>query len=133
MFVRIASGLLFGLALCGCAATPPRIETPVSLIGVVSRPVFTGWFRDYCQSGRLVNVTPDCLQHGGEVYRATFLDVRTESGARLVRRIVIAFPAHALPRAYSSRKRIELIAAPDQFVEATGIVYLANVWSEPEE
>lgn len=130
-WVRIALALLSGWALCGCAALPPRLELPASVVGVVSQPVFTGWFRDYCQGGQLVDSTPDCLQHGGEVYRATLLDVRTESGAPLARRLVIAFPAHALSRAYSGRKRIELVAAPVPFAAATGIDYLAHVWSEP--
>lgn len=130
-WVRIALALLSAWALCGCASLPPRSELPASVVGVVSEPVFTGWFQDDCRGGRLVDSTPDCLQHGGEVDRATLLDVRTESGAPLARRLVIAFPAHALSRAYSGRKRIELVAAPDPFAAATGIDYLAHVWSEP--
>lgn len=121
---------MLSTALCSCSAVRISLETPVTLTGVVSQPTFTGWFRDYCRNGLLVDSSPDCLQHGGEVYRVKLVDVRTTGGARVAESLVIGFPAHALGPRYRSKKRIELVRAPPEFAAATGIFYFANHWND---
>ena len=116
--------------LGSCAVVRAPLETPITLVGIVSAPTFTGWYRDYCQDGELTDSSPDCLQHGGEIYRVRLLDVRTISGTRVADRLVIAFPAHALGHSFRSKKRIELVSAPPEFAAATGILYFANHWSD---
>src|SRR5262245_27839199 len=66
--------------LTGCARTPPALETPVILVGVVSHPRWTGWQRDFCQWAQPVLepvATENCLSAGGELYEAWLQDPRT--------------------------------------------------------
>ena len=116
--------------LAGCATVRSEIETPVTIVAVVSQPTFTGWYRDYCRDGNLTGSMPNCLQHGGEIYRVTLHDVRTIDGKPVTDRLIIAFPAHALGRTYREEKQIDLVEAPEVFVSATGIIYLANDWKD---
>ena len=108
------------------------VQTPLTVVGTVSQPVFTGWHRDYCNNGHLAAALPDCLQHGGEIYRVMLLDARTIEGRRIARKLVIAFPAHALAADYVGQKRINLVRAPEPFSAATGIGYLAHTWSDTQ-
>ena len=44
--------------------------------------------------------------------------------------LMIGFPAHALPANYRDKKRVRLEKSPEDFLEATGIEYLAIEWSD---
>jgi hypothetical protein len=118
------------VCLIGCAARDVRISTPETLIGTVSNPQFTGWYVDYCNGGALVETAPNCMQMGGELYRVILLNPRSEAGGRLARRLVIGFPAHALPTQYREEKRVRLVPASAEFAEATGIRYVATKWDD---
>jgi hypothetical protein len=118
------------ILLTACSGIPVIIETPVTLVGVVSKPTFTGWYVNFCANGQLTDSLPVCAQIGGEIYKATLLDSETLDGKGMVRKLVIGFPAHALPPDYRARKRIQLERAPDDFKAATGIAYFARNWSD---
>jgi hypothetical protein len=117
------------LLLSGCVAAAANFEAPIELTGMVSNPVFTGWYKNFCEGGHLT-VSPDCLQVGGEIYKVTFSDVRTEEGRRASRTLIIGFPAHGLPRTYRSREHIRLEKSPEDFRLATGVEYLAGDWDD---
>ena len=121
---------LGALLMSGCTADPIRFETPVEMIGVVSNPTTTGWYKNYCDGGRLTTSLPDCVQVGGEIYRVSLLDVRTPEGRRISHKLIIGFPAHALPSDYRDEKRMRLEKAPADFRNATGIEFLVSVWSD---
>jgi len=121
---------LASLFLAGCAASPANITTPIELIGTVSKPVWTGWYKDFCEAEKITPSTPSCLQVGGEIYRVVLLGARTPGGARIARKLIIGFPAHALPREYRDEKRVQLVNAPDDFRTATGIQYLVSEWDD---
>jgi hypothetical protein len=67
---------------------------------------------------------------GGEIYRATLQDARTPEGKRISQKLIIGFPAHALPQNYRSTKRVHLETSPDDFRIATGIEYFADEWDD---
>jgi hypothetical protein len=119
------SALLFA----GCVAEPVQIGIPAELIGTVSDPVTTGWYKDFCEAGKLTASLPECVQVGGEIYKVAFLDARTPDGKWISNKIVIGFPAHALPRTYRRESRIHLVKSPDDFRVATGIEYLVTDWN----
>jgi hypothetical protein len=121
---------LAALLLAGCVTLPDNIGTPITLIGIVTNPVLTGWYRDFCEAGQLTGSLPDCVQVGGEIYRATLLDARTPEGQRISQKLIIGFPAHALPQNYRSKKRIHLETSSDDFRIATGIEYFADEWDD---
>jgi hypothetical protein len=108
----------------GCAPEPDRIDTPADLVGEISRPVFTGWYIDYCNGGGLTKVFPNCAQVGGEIYKVSLLGERTQAG------FPIAFPAHALSSEWHARVHVHLVKAPEAFARETGIAYLAREWSD---
>jgi hypothetical protein len=118
--------------LTGCVTHPDHLGTPVELIGTVTNPVFTGWYRDFCEAGQLRDSSTNCIQIGGEIYRVTLLDARTLEGKSIAHQLIFGFPAHALPRHYRSRKRVRLQTSPDDFRMATGIEYLAGEWDDTE-
>jgi hypothetical protein len=117
------------LMLSGCVTSAANFETPIDLIGMVSNPVFTGWYKNFCEAGHLT-ISPECLQVGGEIYRVTLLDARTPKGNKISQKLLIGFPAHSLPRNYRGRKRIRLDKSPEEFRTATGIEYLVTDWSD---
>ena len=113
-----------------CTANSVHVTTPIELVGIVSEPTFTGWFVDFCHGRQLTESLPDCVQVGGEIYRATLLNAQTPQGSNVAHKLVIGFPAHALPKSYRHKKRIYLVTAPEDFRNATGIVYFARDWGD---
>jgi hypothetical protein len=100
----------------------------MDVVGIVSQPTLTGWYVDFCNEGQLKASFHDCGQIGGEIYRATLLNVQTPKGTDVIPKLIIGFPAHALPKSYRDKKRIHLVMAPEDFRKATGIVYFARDW-----
>jgi hypothetical protein len=123
MRVRVILAVL-PIFASGCALAPVTIDTPVDLVGEISNPDFTGWYRDYCSSGGLTKQISSCMQIGGEIYKVTL------RGGGSTHSLVIAFPAHALSHQYRARVHVHLVKAPDAFSNETGIAYLATEWSD---
>ena len=126
MLIRVVLAALAILS-SGCSLIPDRIETPIDMVGEVSRPEFTGWYIDSCD-GRLIKTPPNCVQIGGEVYKVLLLGARTPESTA-AHEIIIAFPAHALKPNYRARVHVHLVKAPDAFEHETGIAYMAREWS----
>lgn len=125
-FKAIPSACFFLLVSCSSSTASPNI--PITLVGTVSNPSFTGWYRDYCDNGNLVKGLPNCLQTGGEIYKAVLLNAHTENGSYSVKKLIIAFPAHAIPNGYRAKHRVSLVKTPQPFQNTTGISFLANEW-----
>lgn len=118
------------LIVAACAANPTHVVTPIELVGIVANPTYTGWYIDYCNDSQPTKSAPNCVRIGGDIYKANLLDAREPGGTYSARKLVIGFPAHALPKTYRERKRMRLEMAPDDFRNETGILYLATDWSD---
>lgn len=117
------------VALAGCATISETPQTPALVTGTVTRPEFTGWYRNFCSALELVDFEPstgDCWSHGGEIYKARLENPRVVGGRRLGRSIIIGYPAHALTPQYRSTTDMVLQPAPKAFRDRTGIFYLAT-------
>jgi hypothetical protein len=128
--LKVYAVFWLALALSGCAVDAFPVETPVEVVGTVTNPKATGWTRDFCDEGRPVLSAPNCAQIGGEIYRATLINVRAPDRRLIAKKLTIGFPAHALTRKYRGTKRLRLERAPDDFRNATGIAVLATDWSD---
>ena len=121
---------IFLLFCAGCASAPVAIETPNIIIGVLSKPRATGWYRNICFEGDLVRDLPDsgyCIPHGGVVYRVRLKQPRDMHGKRLGRYLDVAYAAHSLRFDYRKPEfDVVLQPAPEEFKKSTGIAYFAT-------
>jgi hypothetical protein len=116
------------LALTACSTIPVPLELPMDVVGIVSKPLYTGWQLDHCKDEESADSPTTCINIGGEIYRVTLLDVRTLSGKRIVPKLIIGFPAHALRDDYRARMHLHLVKASESLRNGTGIEYFASEW-----
>lgn len=125
MNIQSIIALGIALAVSACARPPTPIQTPMLITGIVSKPEFIDWYRDYCSAGQLVDFPPsrgDCLSHGGEIYKVKLLKPQDIYGNSLGKELIIAYPAHALNADYVwPRTSLFLVSAPADFSDKTGI------------
>src|SRR5690349_7175808 len=88
------------LVTAACSATPLSVAPPIELVGTVSNPRTTGWYIDYCDNDAVTHVLPECVRIGGEIYKVVLRGVRDSSGIEVTPKVVVGFPARALPRGY---------------------------------
>ncbi len=115
--------------LFGCASSPRAIEKASIVNAVVTNPRPTGWYRNWCSSGELVNYLPgssDCIIQGGEIFKVKLKNPRDLTGQSLGRHITVGFPAHALIPEYRRETYLFLQPAASDFQKKTGISYLAT-------
>lgn len=121
--------IFYGLAflVSACAVTHEPIRLPMLITGIVTKPQHTGWYRDYCSAGELVDFPPsrgNCILHGGEIYKVKLLKPRDLSGNSLGDELTIGYPAHALDPDYVwPRKSLFLVSSPADFAAKTGIFF----------
>jgi hypothetical protein len=101
---------------------------PIDVVGTVSKPRYTGWQLDYCEVQEPTDPDKLWFSHGGEIYKVTLSDVRTPEGRKIVSKLIIGFPAHALRRDWQARKRLHLVKAADDLRKDTGLEYVASHW-----
>lgn len=121
--------------LVGCASFTDRarIETPNVLIGTLTHPRATGWYRDQCNDNSLTTSLDrvldyaDCLAHHAVVYRMRLIDARTWDGRKIEGAVEIALNAHGFHRAATiDDAAMVLQPAPPAFERATGIRWFAT-------
>jgi hypothetical protein len=100
----------------------------MDVVATVSKPRYTGWQLDYCNGEESSDPATACVSIGGEIYKVVLLDVRTPDGARVVSKLIIGFPAHALRNDYRARKRLHLVKTSDDLRTDTGLEYIASRW-----
>ncbi len=129
--MRSRAGIVtISLVVGACSAAPLSVAPPIELVGDVSNPRATGWYLDFCDNGTVTFGLPKCIQSGGEIYEVALRGARDSSGAAVIPKLVIGFPAHALPRSYRVKARVYLEKAPVELSKSTGIEYLARRWDE---
>ena len=94
--------------------------------GTISRPTWTGWILDHCDSGRPKDFEQsNCVQVGGEIYSAELTNARIVNGQK-IGKLQIAFVAHALRKSYKQQHYLMLQPSPSDFRAATGIEYFSG-------
>ncbi len=113
------------LAFTGCTASTAPLQMPMDVVGVVSKPIYSGWQIDNCGGGQAVNPSTACLRPDGDIYKVILLDVRTRDGMPVARKVAAGYPGRALPRDYRATRLLRLVKSSDSLREDTGIEYVA--------
>lgn len=109
---------------------PANLHAPSTIVALVSEPKPTGWWRDYCQDGVLVQQVPECVQIGGQVLRVKLTNIRTLGGEPIEGTAVIGLPGPQYVPSYQGEKEIQLQTSPPEFFEATGLEFIAGDWKD---
>lgn len=64
----------------GYSVVTTKLQAPIEVTVVVSDPEPTGWWRDYCNEGRLVPHLPEYVQIGGAIQRVKISNIRSALG-----------------------------------------------------
>lgn len=120
------------LALSGCVSVPVQLSNPALVQGIVTRPHYTGWARNFCHENELVRSSErwssdNCLPHGGEIDAVVLESPRDADGKSLGRALRVGLPTHGLIASYRGSHNLILQRSPADFLAATGIAYVATV------
>ena len=102
----------------------------MEIIAVVTDPRPTGWWKDFCQDGALIEEMPECIQIGGQLQRVKLNSIKTLDGRPIAGTAYIGLAGSQLVSNYRQEKIIKLRQAPAPFRKATGLEFIADAWED---